>query len=173
MCILELSALELGKKIKSGEVTVLEAVEACLGRMKEMEPGIHAYVTVVDEEQAMERAEEVQAMIEEGALTSPLAGVPVAVKDNLCTKGLRTTCSSEILYNFVPTYTAEAVLNLEKAGAVILGKTNMDEFAMGSTTETSAFGVTRNPWNTPCSGRFFRRFLRGGGGKRVFLCPGV
>ena len=148
MCILELSALELGKKIKSGEVTVLEAVEACLGRMKEMEPGIHAYVTVVDEEQAMERAKEVQAMIEEGALTSPLAGVPVAVKDNLCTKGLRTTCSSEILYNFVPTYTAEAVLNLEKAGAVILGKTNMDEFAMGSTTETSAFGVTRNPWNT-------------------------
>ena len=111
-----------GKKIKSGEVTVLEAVEACLGRMKEMEPGIHAYVTVVDEEQAMERAKEVQAMIEEGALTSPLAGVPVAVKDNLCTKGLRTTCSSEILYNFVPTYTAEAVLNLEKAGAVILGR---------------------------------------------------
>ncbi len=80
-------------------------------------------------------------------MTSPLAGVPTAIKDNLCTKGMRTTCSSNILYNFVPTYTAEAVLNLEKAGAVILGKTNMDEFAMGSTTETSAFGVTRNPWN--------------------------
>ena len=74
--------------------------------------------------------------------------MPVAIKDNMCTKGLLTTCSSKILYNFVPTYTAEAVLNLEKAGAVILGKTNMDEFAMGSTTETSAYGVTKNPWNT-------------------------
>jgi aspartyl-tRNA(Asn)/glutamyl-tRNA(Gln) amidotransferase subunit A len=148
MSVLELNALELGKKIKSGEVTVLEAVEACLARIKEMEPTIHAYVTVVDEERAVERAKKVQAMIEEGALTSPLAGVPVAVKDNLCTKDLRTTCSSNILYNFVPPYTAEAVWNLEKAGAVILGKTNMDEFAMGSTTETSAFGVTRNPWNT-------------------------
>mgnify|MGYP000547322883 CR=1 FL=1 len=88
------------------------------------------------------------AQIEAGTLTGPLAGVPAAIKDNMCTKGMRTTCSSKILENFVPTYTAEAVLNLEKAGAVILGKTNMDEFAMGSTTETSAYGVTRNPWNT-------------------------
>ncbi len=78
MSVLELNALELGKKIKSGEVTVLEAVEACLARIKEMEPTIHAYVTVVDEERAVERAKKVQAMIEEGALTSPLAGVPVA-----------------------------------------------------------------------------------------------
>jgi aspartyl-tRNA(Asn)/glutamyl-tRNA(Gln) amidotransferase subunit A len=76
-----------------------------------------------------------------------LAGVPVAIKDNMCTKGMLTTCSSKILNNFVPTYTAEAVSNLEKAGAVIIGKTNMDEFAMGSTTETSYYGVTRNPWN--------------------------
>ena len=76
-------------------------------------------------------------------LTGPLAGVPVAIKDNMCTKDLLTTCSSKILYNFKPTYTAEAVENLEKAGAVIIGKTNMDEFAMGSTTETSAYGVTK------------------------------
>ena len=81
------------------------------------------------------------------SLTGPLAGVPVAVKDNMCTEGVLTTCSSKILSNFKPTYTAEAVKNLEKAGAVIIGKTNMDEFAMGSTTETSAYGVTRNPWN--------------------------
>lgn len=74
--------------------------------------------------------------------------MPVAVKDNLCTEGMRTTCSSKILENFVPTFSAEAVVNLEKAGAVVIGKTNMDEFAMGSTTETSAYGVTRNPWNT-------------------------
>ena len=102
----------------------------------------------VDREGALKRAKEVQAKIDAGELTGPLAGVPVAIKDNMCTKGLLTTCSSKILYNFVPTYTAEAVLNLEKAGAVILGKTNMDEFAMGSTTETSAYGVTKNPWNT-------------------------
>ncbi len=115
-------------------------------QIKQKEPSIHAYVTI-DEEGALRHATEVQEKIEKGSLTSPLAGVPTAIKDNLCTKGMRTTCSSNILYNFVPTYTAEAVLNLEKAGAVILGKTNMDEFAMGSTTETSAFGVTRNPWN--------------------------
>ena len=108
---------------------------------------MHSFVTV-DREGALKRAKEVQAKIDAGELTGPLAGVPVAIKDNMCTKGLLTTCSSKILYNFVPTYTAEAVLNLEKAGAVILGKTNMDEFAMGSTTETSAYGVTKNPWNT-------------------------
>lgn len=146
MSILELTALELGKKIKSGEVTVLEAVKASLEQIRQKEPSIHAYVTV-DEQRAVERAEKVQEMIENKTFTGPLAGVPVAVKDNLCTKDLLTTCSSQILYNFVPGYTAEAVSNLEKAGAVILGKTNMDEFAMGSTTETSAFGVTRNPWN--------------------------
>ncbi len=86
--------------------------------------------------------------IDAGELTGPLAGVPVAIKDNMCTEGVLTTCSSKILYNFVPTYTSEAVKNLEAAGAVIIGKTNMDEFAMGSTTETSAYGITRNPHNT-------------------------
>ena len=104
-------------------------------------------------------------------LTWPLAGVPVAIKDNMCTKDLLTTCSSKILYNFVPTFSAEAVINLEKAGAVILGKTNMDEFAMGSTTETSAYGVTRNPWDPEhVPGRFFRWFLCGSGSGRMLLC---
>ena len=107
---------------------------------------MHSYVTI-DKEGALKRAEEVQKLIDDGTLQSPLAGVPVAIKDNMCTKGTRTTCSSKILENFVPTFTSEAVLNLEKAGAVIIGKTNMDEFAMGSTTETSYYGVTRNPWN--------------------------
>ena len=107
---------------------------------------MHSYVTI-DKEGALKRAEEVQKLIDDGLLQSPLAGVPVAIKDNMCTKGTRTTCSSKILENFVPTFTSEAVLNLEKAGAVIIGKTNMDEFAMGSTTETSYYGVTRNPWN--------------------------
>ena len=147
MSILDLTALELGKKIKAGEITSLQATEAVIKQIKAVEEQVHSYVTL-DEEGAMKRAKEVQAQIKAGTLTGPLAGVPAAIKDNMCTKDMRTTCSSKILENFVPTYTAEAVLNLEKAGAVILGKTNMDEFAMGSTTETSAYGVTRNPWNT-------------------------
>lgn len=147
MKLLELTAVELGKKIKAGEVTVEQATRAALDAIKAKEEKVHSFVTI-DEEGAMNRAKEVQKLIDDGTLTGPLAGVPVAIKDNLCTKGMLTTCSSKILYNFIPTYTAEAVLNLEKAGAVILGKTNMDEFAMGSTTETSAYGVTKNPWNT-------------------------
>lgn len=147
MKLLELTAVELGKKIKAGEVTVEEATKAALDAIKAKEEKVHSFVTI-DEEGAMKRAKEVQKLIDDGTLTGPLAGVPVAIKDNLCTKGMLTTCSSKILENFVPTYTAEAVINLEKAGAVIIGKTNMDEFAMGSTTETSAYGVTKNPWNT-------------------------
>ena len=146
MSVLDLTAVELGKKIKAKEITVVDAVKASLEQIKRLEPVVHAYVTV-DEEGALKKAEEVQKLIDDGTLTGPLAGVPVAIKDNMCTKDLLTTCSSKILYNFVPTFSAEAVINLEKAGAVILGKTNMDEFAMGSTTETSAYGVTRNPWD--------------------------
>lgn len=147
MSLMSLTAVELGRKIKEKEVTVEEAVTAALDAIEKREAQVHSFVTV-DREGALKRAKEVQAKIDAGELTGPLAGVPVAIKDNMCTKGLLTTCSSKILYNFVPTYTAEAILNLEKAGAVILGKTNMDEFAMGSTTETSAYGVTKNPWNT-------------------------
>ena len=147
MSLMSLTAVELGRKITEKEVTVEEAVTAALDAIEKREAQVHSFVTV-DREGALKRAKEVQAKIDAGELTGPLAGVPVAIKDNMCTKGLLTTCSSKILYNFVPTYTAEAVLNLEKAGAVILGKTNMDEFAMGSTTETSAYGVTKNPWNT-------------------------
>ena len=146
MNLLSLTAVELGKKIKAHEVTVEEATKAALDAIRAKEPQVNSFVTV-DEEAAMARTKEVQKLIDDGTLTGPLVGVPVAIKDNMCTKGMLTTCSSKILYNFIPTYTAEAVLNLEKAGAVILGKTNMDEFAMGSTTETSAYGITRNPWN--------------------------
>ena len=147
MRILDLTALELGKKIKAKEIGVEEATKASLEQIRAAEEKIHAFVTV-DEAGALKQAETVQRLIDDGTLTGPLAGVPVAIKDNMCTEGMLTTCSSKILSNFVPTYTAEAVCNLRQAGAVILGKTNMDEFAMGSTTETSAFGVTRNPWNT-------------------------
>ena len=119
---------------------------AALDQIESLDGTYNSYVTV-DREGALKRADEVQKLIDAGELDSPLAGVPVAIKDNMCTKDMLTTCSSKILGNFYPVYTAEAVINLEKAGAVIIGKTNMDEFAMGSTTETSAYGVTRNPWN--------------------------
>lgn len=146
MSILSMTAVELAAAIKKHEVTVKEAVEAVLDNIEKKEDTYHCYVTV-DREGTLKQAEEIQKKIDDGTLSGPLAGVPVAIKDNMCTEGLLTTCSSKILYNFVPTFTSEAVLNLQKAGAVILGKTNMDEFAMGSTTETSAYGVTRNPWN--------------------------
>ena len=147
MDILAYSAVELSAAIKQGTVTAVDAMAAVLSRIDERESDINAYVTM-DREQALKAAAAVQEKIEKGELNGVLAGVPVAVKDNLCTEGMRTTCSSKILENFVPTFSAEAVVNLEKAGAVVIGKTNMDEFAMGSTTETSAYGVTRNPWNT-------------------------
>lgn len=148
MSIMSLTAVELGKKIKSGEIGVAEAAKAALEETRKCEDQINSYVTVLDEETILARAEEVQKQIDSGELDSPLAGVPAAIKDNMCTKGILTTCSSKILENFVPSYSAEAVRNLEKAGAVMIGKTNMDEFAMGSTTETSAYGITRNPHNT-------------------------
>ena len=146
MSLMNLTAVELGKKIKNKEVTVVEATKAALDAIDAKEEKVNSFVTV-DREGALKRAEEVQKLIDEGKLAGPLAGVPVAVKDNMCTEGMLTTCSSKILGNFVPTFTSEAVINLKKAGAVILGKTNMDEFAMGSTTETSAYGETKNPWN--------------------------
>ena len=147
MEILELTALELSEKIKAGRITVREAAEAALRRAKDVEPAINSYVTI-DEESVYRQAEAVQKRIDSGELTGPLAGVPVAIKDNMCIKGELTTCSSRMLSNFKPTYTAQAVENMKKAGVVIIGKTNMDEFAMGSTTETSYYGPTKNPHNT-------------------------
>lgn len=144
--IISMDALSLGKAIAAGETTAVEATEAMLSAIKEKESTYNCYVTV-DEEGAMNSAKAVQKDIEEGKIASPLAGVPVAIKDNMCTKGLLTTCSSKILNNFVPTYEATAVTKLKNAGAIILGKTNMDEFAMGSTTETSYYGPTKNPVN--------------------------
>ncbi len=146
MDILSYTAVGLAKAIKEGKTTATEAMQAVLDKIEEVEESIHAYVTI-DKEKAIKKAEEVQKKIESGELTGALAGVPVAIKDNMCTEGMLTTCSSKILENYIPTFSAEAVRNLEKVGAVIIGKTNMDEFAMGSTTETSYFGVTRNPWN--------------------------
>ena len=146
MDLMSYTAVELGRKIKAKEITAVDAAKAALDAIKSKEEKINGFVTV-DEEGSLKRAAEVQQKIDEGKLSGPLAGVPIAIKDNMCTEGLKTTCSSKILYNYIPTYSAEAVKKLEEAGAVIIGKTNMDEFAMGSTTETSAYGETKNPWN--------------------------
>ena len=145
MSLMSLTALELGKKIQAKEVSAVEAAKEVLGQIKKLDGSLNCFVTV-EEDSVLKKAEEVQKKIDAGELAGPLAGVPAAIKDNMCTEGVRTTCSSRMLENFVPTYTAEAVKNLEQAGVVVIGKTNMDEFAMGSTTETSYFGPTRNPW---------------------------
>lgn len=148
MEITSLTALELGKKIKLGEISVVEATKVQLETLRIRDEEYHAFVTI-SEEEAISRAKEVQALIDAGKLKdSPLAGVPVAIKDNICIKGNLTTCGSKILSNFKPPYSAEVIERLNRAGAVIIGKVNMDEFAMGSTTETSYFGPTCNPWNT-------------------------
>lgn len=142
-----LTALELGRKIRQRQISVLDGVKHVFSQIEKKEGKVHAYLDLYKKE-AFARARQVEKGIEDGTYAGPLAGVPIAVKDNICVKGKKTTCASRILGNFVPPYHAEVIDHLDKAGMIIIGKTNMDEFAMGSTTETSAFGITRNPWNT-------------------------
>lgn len=147
--ICEMTALQLGQAIKEKKVTAAEAAGTVLAAIEESEPQLRAYITVCREE-ALRKASAVDAAMDAGdesLQTSPLAGVPVAVKDNICTRDIRTSCGSRILGDFKPFYDATVIEKLEKAGAVIIGKTNMDEFAMGSTTETSAYGPALNPWD--------------------------
>ena len=142
----KLTALQLAEKIKQHQISVLDGVKYVFDQIEAKEDKVHAYLDTYKKE-AYARAKEVQKGIEDGTYTGLLAGVPIAIKDNICIKGKTTTCASKILENFVPQYNAEVIDRLEQAGLVIIGKTNMDEFAMGSTTETSAYGVTRNPWD--------------------------
>ena len=144
--ITDLSAVELRDSIASGGVSAVEATNAYLAAIEKQEPQIAAFNEVLAEA-ALKRAEHIDATRQEGKQLGALAGLPVAIKDNMCTTDGKTTCSSRILAQFRAPYTATAVGKLLDAGAVIIGKTNMDEFAMGSSTENSGFGPTRNPWD--------------------------
>lgn len=147
MDIVNMTALEIGELIKLRKLSAAEAADEFIKQIKLKDKEYNCYITW-NEEAVRSRAREVQGLIDNNMCISPLAGVPVAVKDNICTKGLRTTAGSKMLEHFVPPYSAHVVEALERAGAVIIGKTNMDEFGMGSTTESSYYGVTRNPHDT-------------------------
>ena len=145
MELYELTVHQLRKLLDQGEVTAVEVTASIYERIKKLEPKVAAYLSLAEET----AIEEARGWDKRGFnhRTNPLAGVPLAVKDVICTKGLRTSCGSNILANFVPPYDATVALKLKEAGGILLGKTNMDEFAMGSSNENSAFGPTRNPWN--------------------------
>ena len=142
-----MSAIEIGKAIKEGQLTAVQATEQVLRDAEKYNPSLNAYITI-SKEQALLQAELVQKEIENGKAVSPLAGVPIAIKDNICTKGILTTCASKILSNYTPIYDATVVSSLHNNGAIIIGKLNMDEFAMGSTSETSYYGSCKNPWDS-------------------------
>jgi len=146
MVVTGLAVHELVETYRNGEATPSAATRAYLDRIAAVDPSVRAYITVTPE-RALAAAEAADARWRAGRPRSPIDGVPIAVKDLLCTKGVRTTCGSRILEHFVPPYDATVIERLEAAGAVLLGKTNMDEFAMGSSTEHSAFFATRNPWD--------------------------
>lgn len=146
MSLYKLTLRELQEKFTKGEVTACEIVQAYTLRLNQLEPKVRAYITLT-KEAALAQAEALDEKLKGWRRTMPLMGMPVAVKDNICTQGVLTTCASRILSNFVPPYDASVIARLRGQSYLLLGKTNLDEFAMGSSTENSAFGPSRNPWN--------------------------
>ncbi len=140
------SIRELHKQLVSKERSAVEITQEALDRIQALEPKLHSFLSVTAD-RALEQARAVDAKIAAKEEIGLLAGIPIGVKDNICTKGIRTTCASRMLENFIPPYESTVTEKLLAAGAVIVGKTNLDEFAMGGSTETSAFGMTRNPWD--------------------------
>lgn len=146
MELYSLTLSEIAKKIKEKEVSIKEVLDSVFARIDEVEGKVEAYITLTREE-AYKRAEDLQKRIDAGEDIGILGGVPIAIKDNICTNGIKTTCASKMLENFIPIYDATVVEKLKEAGAIIIGKTNMDEFAMGSSTESSYIKKTKNPWD--------------------------
>jgi aspartyl-tRNA(Asn)/glutamyl-tRNA(Gln) amidotransferase subunit A len=143
------SAHELNKLLAKKEISSLDLTEIVFSRLEKVEPKVQAFVTVTKEE-ALKQARAADERLKKNDNVTPLTGIPIAIKDNMCTRGILTTCSSKILSNYKPPYDATVVEKLKAAGAVIIGKTNMDEFAMGSSTENSGLHKTYNPWNLNC-----------------------
>ncbi|MCX8131645.1 MAG: Asp-tRNA(Asn)/Glu-tRNA(Gln) amidotransferase subunit GatA [Clostridia bacterium] len=146
MELYQLTAHELGDMLKNRKVSAVELTRSLLDRIEKIDPGVGSYITLCGDE-AIKRSQEVQGKIDRGEAKSPLAGIPMALKDNMCTEGIKTTCGSKMLHNFVPPYNATVAKKLYDADTVLLGKLNMDEFAMGGSTENSYFKKTKNPWD--------------------------
>lgn len=146
MNITELTVHELQEKLKNKELSITDITKAYVDRINEKEKDVQAFVTLLTD-QAIEQAKELQSRVEKGEITGDLVGIPIGIKDNLCTKGVKTTCSSKMLENFIAPYNATVVEKLNRENIIDLGKLNMDEFAMGGSTEYSYFKKTKNPWN--------------------------
>ncbi|MCY4402710.1 MAG: Asp-tRNA(Asn)/Glu-tRNA(Gln) amidotransferase subunit GatA [Candidatus Poribacteria bacterium] len=146
MSLYQFTAHELHDKLKAREITAVELTESVFERIEEVEPQVKGYLTLT-KEIALQQANAADIGFQNGDEMSPLAGIPIAIKDVICTKDVRTTCASKILNNFVPPYDATVMTKLHQQGVVMIGKTNMDEFAMGSSTENSAYQITHNPWD--------------------------